>query len=66
MYQWKPVTDRMISLRNRTRDRVIRHESEWAVLYTEADKQLGAMLPYLKVAKAWRYVLENCSVRVED
>ena len=66
MYEFIPVSDRMMTLRNRIRDRVIEIDAESALLMTEADKAAGPMLPYLKHAKHMRAILEGKTVRIED
>lgn len=66
MYEMLPVSDRMWQMREAVRDRVINFDSEVAVIATEADKECGPMLPFLKHAKLMKAILSKKSCRVED
>ena len=65
-YLAQPLSERMQEMREKVRNRVIFTDAERAKIMTEADKKYGPMLPYLKINKMYRDVLEQMTCRVED
>jgi pyruvate-formate lyase len=61
-----PVSDRMWDMRQRIRNRTIVADAENAEIATEADKELGSMLPYMKHSKRMKAMLSKRKCRVED
>ena len=51
MYTFRKVSDRMLHLHQRIRDRVIRFDSERARIITESDKKWGMAIPHIRRAK---------------
>ncbi len=66
MYEFLPVSERMQEMREAVRDRVITYDAEVARIATEADKECGPMIPYLKHAKIMKAILSKKKCRVED
>ena len=66
MYQFRKVSDRMMNLHRRIRERVIRYDSERAVIITESDKKWGMAVPHIRRAKSFYNICDQMTVRVED
>ena len=48
MYQFKPATERILRLRERIRDRVLRYDAERVRILTESNQRNEYMLPAIK------------------
>ena len=66
MYQFKAVTPRIQRQRDAIRNRVIRLDSEHAMLATEARKKDLNTIPIIQSARQLKYLAENLTLRVED
>ena len=65
-FEFLPVSERMQVMREAVRNREIISDAENARIITEADKNLGPMIPYMKHSKRLRAALEQRKCRVED
>ena len=66
MYTFRKVSDRMLHLHQRIRDRVIRFDSERARIITESDKKWGMAIPHIRRAKKFYDICDQMTLRVED
>ena len=48
MYQFKPATERILRMRERIRDRVVRYDSERARILTESYQKNEYVVPIIK------------------
>ena len=66
MYEFKPVTDRIWRLRERVRDRVIRCDSDRALLITEASRKYEHVVPIIKRPLVFKEIAEKITTHVAD
>jgi formate C-acetyltransferase len=66
MYKFKPVTERIALMRDRIRNRVIRLDSERAMIVTEAFKNCVNLVPTIRRPTILKAVAEKFTPRVED
>ena len=66
MYQFRPISPRMQSLRQRIRDRVIQTDAERAVLTTEAYKKYNGAPAVIRNAYVLYELCDKMTLRVED
>ena len=66
MYEFKPASDRIWRLRQRIRDRVLRCDSERAVLITQASKKYENIVPIIKRPLMIRDVAERITTLIDD
>ena len=66
MYQFRPVTDRVLKFRQEVRDRVIRGDSERLVITAEAFEKYRDIVPIIRRALITKEICERMTVRVED
>ena len=66
MYTFQPVSQRILTMRDRVRDRVIRIDSERTMLMTEAWKTYGSATPLIRTASSLKYICERVTCPVED
>ncbi len=66
MYQFRPISDRIVEMQTAVRNRVIRYDSCRTRISTECEKEYGSMVPFLKRAKICRAICEKMPTRVED
>lgn len=66
MYQFRDATPRIIEMRDRIRSRVIRFDSERAMLLTEAWKKYGDAAPLIRTSEGLYHTCANVTCPVED
>jgi formate C-acetyltransferase len=66
MYEFSPATDRIWKMRQRIRDRVLRCDSERAVIITEASKKYENVVPIIKRPLMFQEVAKKISTVVDD
>ncbi len=66
MYQFRPVSDRMKVMRERTRERIFHVDSERPMIITRASKKYESVLPAIKNALIFQAMCEEQTTRVED
>ncbi len=66
MYQFRSVTDRIRTMRELVRDRMIQVDSERAVIVTEAYQRYDALPSAIKRAKTTNDIFGKMTLRVED
>ena len=66
MYEFTPATDRIRKIRERVRDRVIRCDSDRALIITEASKKYEHVVPIIKRPLVFKEIAERISTRVDD
>ncbi len=66
MYQFKDITPRIRRQREAIRNRVIRLDSEHAMIVTEARKKDLNTIPIIQSARQLKALAENLTLRVED
>ena len=66
MYEFSPATERILKLRQRIRDRVIRCDSERALIITEASKKYENIVPIIKRPLMFKSIAENISTAVDE
>ena len=66
MYTFKPITERISRQREAIRDRVIRLDSERAMIVTEAWKNCINLVPVIRRPTILKAVAEKVTLRVED
>ena len=66
MYQFKPATERILRLRERIRDRVLRYDSERVRILTESNQRNEYMLPAIKRPLFFKDLCEKMTILVDD
>ena len=66
MYTFRPVSPRVLKMRDMIRDRVVHNDGERARLLTEAYKKYEDVLPIIKRPLSIKYVIERMSFYVGD
>ena len=66
MYSFQPVTDRIWRMRERIRDRVIRCDSDRAIIITEASKKYENVVPIIKRPLMFKEIAEKLTTYVDD
>ncbi len=66
MYTFRPVTDRMKVMHERTRERIFQVDAERSVIITRAAQKYESMVPVIKNALIFKAVCEEMTTRVED
>ncbi|MBR2831690.1 MAG: hypothetical protein IKE57_02045 [Oscillospiraceae bacterium] len=66
MYQFRPVTERIRQMRELIRDRVVRFDSERAMILTEAYKKYDHVVPIIQRPLVFKELCEKKEVLVED
>ena len=66
MYEFSPATDRILLMREKIRDRVLRNDAERMIIVTESYKKYEHMPPLIKRSKAFYDICAKMSVFVED
>ena len=66
MYEFRPVSDRMKVMRERTRERIFHVDSERPMIVTRASKKYESVIPVIKNALIFKAMCEEQTTRVED
>ena len=66
MYEFRPVTKRIATMREKIRDRVIQTDSERAMIVTEAYKDCINLVPTIRRPTLLKAVTSQVTLRVED
>ncbi len=66
MYQFRPVSDRMKVMHERTRERIFHVDSERPMIVTRASKKYESVIPVIKNALIFKAMCEEQTTRVED
>ena len=66
MYNFRPVSDRIATMREKIRNRVIQTDSERAMIVTEAYKNCINLVPTIRRPTILKAVTEKVTLRVED
>jgi len=66
VYQFKPYTDRIWTIRERIRDRVLRADPQRLNLRLEAFLKYGGMVPIISRPSITKYIYERLELRIED
>jgi formate C-acetyltransferase len=66
MYKFRPVTERMKLMHERTRERIYHVDSERSLIVTEASKKYENVVPTIKNAQIFKAMCEKQTTRVED
>ena len=66
MYQFKPATERILRMRERIRDRVVRYDSERARILTESYQKNEYVVPIIKRPLALYDLCEKMTILVDD
>jgi pyruvate-formate lyase len=66
MYTFRPVSERMQHMHQLIRDRVIRSDSETALITTRCFKENESLIPSLRRPTVLKAICEQMTVRVED
>ena len=66
MYRFRPVTERMKVMHERTRERIFQVDSERATIITEANKKYENVVPTIRNALIFKAMCEEMTPRVED
>ncbi|NLV50028.1 MAG: hypothetical protein GXY20_04975 [Clostridiales bacterium] len=66
MYNFRPVSDRIALMRDKIRNRVIRLDSERALIATEAYKSMINLVPTIRRPSLLKAVVSKVTLRVED
>ena len=66
MYQFKPVSERILRLRNRIRDRVLIYDSERMRILTESTKRNENVMPAIRRPLFFRDLCEQMTTLVDD
>lgn len=66
MYQFRPATDRIWTMRQRIRDRVVRCDSERGVIITEASKKYENIVPIIKRPLMFQEIAKKITTQVDD
>ena len=66
MYEFRPVSERMKVMRERTRERIFHVDSERPMIVTRASKKYESVIPVIKNALIFKAMCEEQTTRVED
>jgi formate C-acetyltransferase len=66
MYEMGLSTDRILKMRERIRDRVVRCDSDRAIIITEASKKHEHVVPIIKRPLVFKEIAERISTHVDD
>ncbi|NLB29281.1 MAG: hypothetical protein GX823_03515, partial [Clostridiales bacterium] len=66
MYEFKPATDRILKMRERVRDRVIRCDADRALIITEASKRYEHIVPIINRPLVFKEIASKISIYVDD
>ena len=66
MYEFKPVTARILAKRDRIRDRVLIFRAQRGQIVTEASKKYGATVPIIKRALLFKEICEKIDLFIGD
>ena len=66
MYEFSPATERIRKMRERVRDRVVRCDSERALIVTDASKKYENVVPIIKRPLMFKEIAERITTYVDD
>ncbi|MBR6708222.1 MAG: hypothetical protein IKL84_00930, partial [Clostridia bacterium] len=66
MYQFKPATERILRMRDRIRDRVLKYDSERLRIITESTKKNEYVIPAIRRPMFFKDLCEQMTVLVDD